>query len=165
MKAIIKRQIKSYLKNPVFWVGILVVFIGVYRLLVPYLTIHYVEKDEKLATEEGKIWDWEGDIMDGYVPSTPEKQRKLWENSIFNSLMKDFEMSEAEATLVIQEIQDMEIDKACQYLEDNYKYYGAEYAYEDFQYQAAGRKSINISGKDWMNMIFLIIFPENLQIM
>ncbi len=72
MKAIIKRQIKSYLKNPVFWVGILVVFIGVYRLLVPYLTIHYVEKDEKLATEEGKIWDWEGDIMDGYVPSTPE---------------------------------------------------------------------------------------------
>ena len=54
MKAIIKRQIKSYLKNPVFWVGILVVFIGVYRLLAPYLTIHYVEKDEKLATEEGK---------------------------------------------------------------------------------------------------------------
>ena len=143
MKAIIKRQIKSYLKNPVFWVGILVVFIGVYRLLVPYLTIHYVEKDEKLATEEGKIWDWEGDIMDGYVPSTPEKQRKLWENSIFNSLMKDFEMSEAEATLVIQEIQDMEIDKACQYLEDNYKYYGAEYAYEDFQYHAGSREEIN----------------------
>ena len=54
MKAIIKRQIKSYLKNPLFWVGILVVFIEVYRLLVPYLTIHYVEKDEKLATEEGK---------------------------------------------------------------------------------------------------------------
>ena len=55
MKAIIKRQVKSYLKTPVFWVGILVVFIEVYRLLVPYLTIHYVEKDEKLATEEGKI--------------------------------------------------------------------------------------------------------------
>ena len=47
MKAIIKRQIKSYLKTPIFWVGILVVFIEVYRLLVPYLTIHYVEKDEK----------------------------------------------------------------------------------------------------------------------
>lgn len=44
MKAIIKRQIKSYLKNPLFWVGILVVFIGVYQLLAPYLTIHYVEK-------------------------------------------------------------------------------------------------------------------------
>lgn len=112
MKAIIKRQVKSYLKTPVFWVGILVVFIEVYRLLVPYLTIHYVEKDEKLATEEGKIWDWEGDIMDGYVPSTSEKQRELWENSICNSLMTDFEMSEDEAALVIQEIQGMEIDEA-----------------------------------------------------
>ena len=54
MKAIIKRQIKSYLKNPLFWVGILVVFIGVYQLLAPYLTIHYVEKDEKLPTEHLK---------------------------------------------------------------------------------------------------------------
>ena len=143
MKAIIKRQVKSYLKTPVFWVGILVVFIEVYRLLVPYLTIHYVEKDEKLATEEGKIWDWEGDIMDGYVPSTPEKQRELWENSICNSLMTDFEMSEDEAALVIQEIQGMEIDEACQYLEDNYKYYGADYTYEDFQYHAGSREEIN----------------------
>lgn len=143
MKAIIKRQIKSYLKNPVFWMGIFVVFVGVYQLVSPYLTIHYVEENEKLPTEEGKPWDWDGDIMDGYVPSTSEKQRELWENSICNSLMTDFEMSEDEAALVIQEIQDMEIDKACQYLEDNYKYYGADYTYEDFQYHAGSREEIN----------------------
>ena len=64
MKAIIKRQIKSYLKNPVFWMGIFVVFVGVYQLVSPYLTIHYVEENEKLSTEEGKPWDWDGDIMD-----------------------------------------------------------------------------------------------------
>ena len=143
MKAIIKRQIKTYLKNPVFWVGIFVVFIGVYQLVAPYLTIHYVEKNEKLPTEEEKPWDWDGDIMDGYVPSTPEKQRELWEKSIINSLMTDFEMSEDELALIIQEMQGMEIDEACQYLEDNYKYYGADYTYEDFQYHAGSREEIN----------------------
>ena len=143
MKAIIKRQIKSYLKNPLFWVGILVVFVGVYQLVSPYLTIHYVKENEKLPTEEGQPWNWNGDIMEGYVPSTPEKQRELWEKSIFNFLMTDFEMSEDEATLVIQEMQRMGIDEACQYLEDNYKYYGAEYVYEDFQYHVGSRKEIN----------------------
>lgn len=143
MKAIIKRQIKNYLKNPVFWVGIFVVFIGVYQLLSPYLTIHYVEENEKLPTEEGKPWDWDGDIMDGYVPSTPEKQRELWENSIFNSLMTDFEMSEDEAALVMEEMQSMEIKEACQYLGEHYQYYGADYTYEDFQYHAGSRKEIN----------------------
>ncbi len=48
MKAIIKRQIKSYLKNPVFWMGIFVVFVGVYQLVSPYLTIHYVEENETM---------------------------------------------------------------------------------------------------------------------
>lgn len=125
-KVIIKGQIKSYLKNPVFWVGIFVVFIGGYRLLASYLTIHYVEENEKLPTEEGKSWD--GDIMDGYVPSTSEKQRELWEDYIVKFLIEDLEMSEDEADLVIREMQGMEIDEACQYFEDNYRYYGAKYA-------------------------------------
>ena len=86
MKAIIKRQIKSYLKNPLFWVGILVVFIGVYQLLAPYLTIHYVEKNEKLPTEEGKPWDGAVSYTHlssgsfNYAPSSKDLEKRVEED-------------------------------------------------------------------------------------
>ena len=42
MKAIIKRNLKNYLKNPIFWIGLIVVLISMYQTLAPYLSIHYV---------------------------------------------------------------------------------------------------------------------------
>ena len=41
MKAIIKRNLKNYLKNPIFWIGLIVVLISMYQTLAPYLSIHY----------------------------------------------------------------------------------------------------------------------------
>ena len=46
MKAIIKRNLKNYLKNPIFWTGLIVVLISMYQTLAPYLSIHYVKPDE-----------------------------------------------------------------------------------------------------------------------
>ena len=46
MKAIIKRNLKNYLKNPIFWIGLIVVLISMYQTLAPYLSIHYVKSDE-----------------------------------------------------------------------------------------------------------------------
>ena len=46
MKAIIKRNLKNYLKNPIFWIGLIVVLISMYQILAPYLSIHYVKPDE-----------------------------------------------------------------------------------------------------------------------
>ena len=43
MKAIIKRNLKNYLKNPIFWIGLIVVLISMYQTLAPYLSIHYVQ--------------------------------------------------------------------------------------------------------------------------
>ena len=38
MIAIFKREIKNYLKRPLFWVGILLVLYGVFNTPSPYLT-------------------------------------------------------------------------------------------------------------------------------
>ena len=76
MKAIIKRNLKNYLKNPIFWIGLIVVLISMYQTLAPYLSIHYVKSDEtfrkvKMASD--------GDVMEGCIPATPDKERELWE--------------------------------------------------------------------------------------
>ena len=60
MKAIIKRNLKNYLKNPIFWIGLIVVLISMYQTLAPYLSIHYVKSDEtfrkvKMASD-GELW-------------------------------------------------------------------------------------------------------------
>ena len=33
MKAVMKREVKNYLKNPLFWVGIVVVIFGLFQIL------------------------------------------------------------------------------------------------------------------------------------
>ena len=35
MKAIIKRNLKNYLKNPIFWTGLIVDLISMYQTLAP----------------------------------------------------------------------------------------------------------------------------------
>ena len=35
MKAIIKREIKNFLKNPVFWAGLIIMLAGIYQILQP----------------------------------------------------------------------------------------------------------------------------------
>lgn len=83
MKAIIKRNLKNYLKNPIFWTGLIVVLISMYQTLAPYLSIHYVKPDEtfrkvKMASD--------GDVMEGCIPATPDKERELWEKEIVKIL-------------------------------------------------------------------------------
>ena len=41
MKAVMKREVKNYLKNPLFWVGIVVVIFGLFQILSPYLEVKY----------------------------------------------------------------------------------------------------------------------------
>lgn len=71
-----KRNLKNYLKNPIFWIGLIVVLISMYQTLAPYLSIHYVKSDEtfrkvKMASD--------GDVMEGCIPATPDKERTVGE--------------------------------------------------------------------------------------
>ena len=48
MMAIMKREIRNYLKRPLFWLGVVIVVLGVYVHLDPYLKIHYIRSEEEL---------------------------------------------------------------------------------------------------------------------
>ena len=66
MKAIIKRNLKNYLKNPIFWIGLIVVLISMYQTLAPYLSIHYVKSDETFRkVKNGLRWGCYGGMYSG----------------------------------------------------------------------------------------------------
>ena len=47
MIAVMKREIKNYLKRPLFWIGFFIVLAGVFHDLKPYMEIHYIRSEER----------------------------------------------------------------------------------------------------------------------
>lgn len=148
MKAMIRREILNYLKKPLFWIAIVIVIVGVFQQLNPYLNIHYITSEEELKNDYPETVH-EGEIFEGYIPSSEEEHRELWEKNIQESLITDFGMNNEEVSNVIQEMSGMEIKEACRYLEEQHGYYNAEYLWEDAAYRKGTMDEINsyIEGK------------------
>ena len=142
MLAILKREIKNYLKQPLFWLGVVIVIYGIYSDTGPYLTTHYVTLGEELANEDPQ-YAYSAEVYEGYVPSAPQEQRKIWNKQITEALISDFEMSDSKAQEVIARLDRMEIADACAYLEREYDYHGAVYLYEDSAYHKGTAEEIN----------------------
>lgn len=142
MRAILKREIKNYLKRPLFWIGVVIVIFGVFQQVSPYLGTRCLKPGEKIENDhpEGV---YEGEVYEGYLPSSEEERRKLWENDVRETLTEEFEMSEKEAEGVLAEMKGMEVLEACEYLKQEYKYYGANYAYEAAAYHKGTNDEIN----------------------
>lgn len=142
MLAILKREIKNYLKRPLFWIGVAIVIYGVFNTTSPYLATHYLEQGEKIVNDYPK-YARSADVYEGYVPSTPEKHRENWNEQIKESLLNDFKMSNDEAQAVVNQLDKMNVEDACAYLENEYGYYGAVYLYEDSAYHKGTAGEIN----------------------
>ena len=81
MIAVMKREIKNYLKRPLFWIGFFIVLAGVFHDLKPYMEIHYIRSEEEINRELPE-YAAEGEITEGYVPfpeNAEKERRKIWE--------------------------------------------------------------------------------------
>lgn len=78
MMAVMKREIRNYLKRPLFWLGVVIVILGVFIHLDPYLKIHYIRSEEELSinfpADEFPDRVHEGDVYEGYIPSSGENK-------------------------------------------------------------------------------------------
>lgn len=148
MLAILKREVKNYIKNPLFWIGIAIVIFGVFQAVAPYLDTRYLAQGEEIVNDYPKAV-YEGEVYEGYVPSKEEQRREIWEQEVRRNFISEFHMSEEEAKAVIMEMKGMNVTQACSYLEKEYEYYGAIYTYEDAAYYKGTREEINsyIAGK------------------
>lgn len=142
MIAIFKREIKNYLKRPLFWVGILLVIYGVFNATSPYLTTHYLVQGEKIVNDYPDTVRL-GDVHEGYIPANPEKRREIWSGQIKQTLIDEFGMSDLDVQSVMDKIEDMDLEEAFVYLEKEYNWYGARYGYEDSAYYKGTAEEIN----------------------
>jgi len=70
---IVKRELKRYFTNVMFYIGAVIVFFGMYYIISPYLNISYFQDSSEIELlDKEKILD--SDIIDGYIPTTQQEQ-------------------------------------------------------------------------------------------
>ena len=145
MLSIMKREVKNYMKNPLFWLGIAIGVLMVFQNVSPYLSIHYLGEGETIENDDQLDY---GDILNGYVPTEEGQRRELWEEQIRETFISVFEMDSEGAQSMIDEMKGMDIVTACAHLEEH-GFYNAYYAYKDTAYHKGTREEINsyIAGK------------------
>lgn len=141
MWSILKREVRNYIKNPLFWIGIVVVVFMIFPNLSPYLNIHYLAEGEEIVNDYPETFR-DGDIFEGYVPAEEELRRGMWEEQIKETLISEFRMDNTKAQSVIDEMKEMDIKAACRHLEE-YNFYRAYFVYVDTAYHKGTREEIN----------------------
>ncbi|EOS75804.1 hypothetical protein C817_04327 [Dorea sp. 5-2] len=51
MWSILKREVRNYMKNPLFWIGIAVGVWMIFQDTGPYLDIHYLKEGETIVND------------------------------------------------------------------------------------------------------------------
>ena len=142
MFAILKRELKNYLKNPLFWAGVALVVLGVFQTVSPYLGTRYLSPGEEIINDYPEAVH-DGEVYEGYVPSTEEQRREIWEKSVQENLVSKVGMDKEAAKAAVDSMKEMDITQACKYLEEVYHYSWAIYAYEDAAYHKGTWEEIN----------------------
>lgn len=144
MFIILKREVKNYLKNPVLWIGLIIVIFLLYQNLGSYLKLHYVRSESEL--EEVHIENKaDADISEGYIPSAKNKQWELASKKIKDSFVESLGYSEKQAQAVINKLEKENMTEAemSAYLVKNYDFYGADQIFQDTQTFKATKKEMN----------------------
>lgn len=142
MRAVIKRELKNYLKNPILWIGMAVVLAGMFQQLSPYLRLHYFTSQQELSAAQQEL-DADRDILSGCIPAAPGKQRELALGEICKSLEAEMALSREEAAEVAEKLREMDVPEIAAYLREEYQYYGAEYSFEDMEYYPGTLEEVN----------------------
>lgn len=140
MLAILTREIKNYIKKPFFWIGIVIVVLGIYQQISPYLSTHILLPKEEIINDYPEVVH-EGEVYEGYVPLAEEERQKYWKKQLKEILSSELDMEEVET--IINEIQGMDVKEASEYLEDKYNYPWVLDIYEDTIYHKGTSDEIN----------------------
>ena len=89
MWPILKREVKNYIKNPLFWLGIAIGVLIVFLNVNPYLKIRYWVEGETIVNDEPDAYG-DRDVFNGYVPTEEELRREMWEERIQETLISVF---------------------------------------------------------------------------
>ena len=122
MWCIVAREIRNYLKNPLFWASLIFVAFMLYQLLNPYLGIHYFQAGEELQELDVERMG-DADIMDGYVPSTEEQRLEFAWMKFGRELVEVLGLTEDEAAWLKEEASRLGLstDQVMDYVWEHYE--------------------------------------------
>lgn len=145
MKAVIRREIRNYMKNPIVWAGTLAVVFMIYQILSPYLAIGYFNSQQEVDELKNPKDLTEADITDGYVPSTKEQQYELGLEEIKRELVEYGLTTGEEAETTIQEIlkKNMSIEDIDFFMVQKYDYFNADYILQTSKIHKGSMEEIN----------------------
>lgn len=143
MRGIIKMTIKDIIKQPFYYIGLILCCCYVYVNLCQYLNVQYFENDSQIVTlDENSISD--EDIINGYIPVNDSEKEQLALSTIYKNLVEELDVEPNEAKDVIKEYkQGISIDDFANYLDENYGYKSAEYAFYDANMKQATIEEAN----------------------
>lgn len=141
MWSILKREVRNYVKKPLFWIGIAIIAVMIFQNVNPYLNIHYLEEGETIVNNYPETFR-NGDVCEGYVPTEEWMRRKLWEEQVRKDLISEFKMDNASIQAEIDQISGMDIMTACKYLE-KYNFHDTYWVYANTAYRKGTREEIN----------------------
>lgn len=132
MKAIICREFKNYMKNPLYWIGIVVLVFSIYSCLSEYLDIHTFSSSQEVEQlKDARSTD--ADVINGYIPTTSEEQIDIGLNDIKQTFIDGYDMTEQEAEDAIDDVkaQNLSITGTIKYLEDEYQFYDGKAVFRE----------------------------------
>lgn len=141
MWSILKREVKTYIRQPLLWIGIAVGVLMIFQNVSPYLKIHYLAEGETIVNDYPAMVH-EGDVYEGYVSTEETLRRRLWEERIEEILISEFKMDNAQVQSMIEETKKMDMLEASAYL-DGYGFCDAYYEYKMTAYRKGTREEIN----------------------
>lgn len=139
LKTIIEMELKRYFRNPIYYIGAVIVILGVYSSISPYLKIHYFNDESEIHTLEEHSEIADADIMDGYIPAAKEDQYNMGLERIGQIMVDEFGLSQAEANELASRLKKsrMSFMEIADYMETKYSFYSANvYFYEAEMKQA-----------------------------
>lgn len=127
MWTITKREFRNYLTNPLWWAGLIAMICYLYQMLSPYLDLHYFQPDTEFA-ELPVEYLGDADVMNGYIPSTRERQMSDVLHQIRLNLAKDgYSQEEAERMMARLEKPDLSSSELDAGLADYQPLFSAHY--------------------------------------
>lgn len=144
MKIIICQEIKNYVKNPIYWIGLVIVVVSIWMCIKPYLGVVLFTTDSEIENQK-EVNTRDADVMEGYIPISEEKQLEKGLNKIKKSFLKYYDMNEEEADKAIADIksQGLSVDETVIYLQNKYEYYDGKAVFLDVKYQKGNREEVN----------------------
>ena len=137
-----RKDIGLLVRNPVTYLGIIIMVALVVVTVSTFYDLYGNVRDEKSSV----VYDSDGTIEDGYIPTPPEILYQNAMQDLRQGLISDCNFSEEKADKEIQKIQESgwSIDQIAEYFKDNYDYSlnGVRSSFALYEYKWATKEEL-----------------------